>query len=224
MVWTSEPVSVPIARCVARPDQRRLHSRALHELRVVRPLLSGVFIVIAASLWHISSLLMGTGCHQPRGHSSGMQEHGCSTTHQRTGMLTFVIRCPAARCLPASGACCCLRHDQQRCTCRVVRNTFDPTIEDSDTGWVTGAGMGAFQVLVPLSMTYLMQACQSESCHVWPAAGVASRGLLTALLILALLCTAAAGGAAARQLAAAGQSGTMHQPACGCAAVRGAAW
>lgn len=30
----------------------------------------------------------------------------------------------------------------------VVRDTFDPTIEDSDTGWVTGAGMGAFQLRV----------------------------------------------------------------------------
>ncbi len=37
-------------------------------------------------------------------------------------------------------------HKLASLNCRVVHDSFEPTMEDSDTGWVTGAGMGAFQV------------------------------------------------------------------------------
>ena len=47
--------------------------------------------------------------------------------------------------------------------CRVVRDTFDPTTEDSDSGWVTGAGMGSFQVqcAVPILARWLAR-CKTD--------------------------------------------------------------
>lgn len=104
------------------------------------------------SLWSTNLWLMGIGCRQQRGHSSGTQGHECWTTHPKTGMLNFRACKLTVACLLALSI-----YDCEMLLAGSCETCWTPPSRTVTQGGSPGRGWAHFR--------YKLEACVPISCN-----------------------------------------------------------